>query len=104
MDKVSLTEYAKKNLKEVHALSKEYNAKAQDHTMKLLNLVDKHAKEIRELRERGDDHYSVEVGDLLILCHELLIEAEKDNDSIMEACYSRYKKKLKELIKAQADE
>ncbi len=94
----SLTDYAKEKLEEVHALSAKYNGKEKDHTEKLLDLVDKHAKEIRELYEAGDDHFSIEVGDLLILCHELLLEKKSSADGIMDVCYERYLKKLKEVI------
>ncbi|MGB2601337.1 MAG: hypothetical protein WBD00_01405 [Candidatus Omnitrophota bacterium] len=94
----SVTEYAKEKIQEVHALSQEYNGKDKPHTQVLLDLVKKHAIEIEELYENGDERFSVEVGDLLILCHELLLEHEKDPDEVMSLCYDRYKNKLAELI------
>ena len=96
--KKSLTQHAKKNLSEVHALSRRYNGKAGDHARKLIALVKKHAQEIEELHGRRDPHYAVEVGDLLILCHELLLEEGRDADAVLEKCYRRYKEKLKELL------
>ena len=95
----SITEHAWEKIKEVHALSAEYNGRGRPHTEVLLELVKEHADEIEELYKAGDDHFAVEVGDLLMLCHELLLEAGKDADQIMEKCYGRYKNKLKELIK-----
>ena len=94
----SLTQHAKKNLREVHALSRRYNGKAGEHARKLQALVKKHAREIEELYGRRDPHYAVEVGDLLVLCHELLIEDRKNPDAVLERCYRRYKKKLKGLL------
>lgn len=94
----SLTEYAEKNLKAIHALSRRYNGKSGKHARKLLELVKKHAREIGELHGRRDPHYAVEVGDLLVLCHELLIEDGNSADAVLEKCYRRYKKKLKGLL------
>jgi hypothetical protein len=94
----SLTAHAKKNIREIHALSARYNGKGGKHAEKLLGLVRKHAKEITELYREKDAHFPVEVGDLLILCHELLVEAKTDPDKIMEKCYNRYRKKLSHLI------
>ena len=94
----SLTDHARKHIKEIHALSACYNGKTEEHTGVLLELVKKHAKEIEQLHGSKDENFTVEVGDLLILCHELLLEHEKDPDQIMGVCYERYKKKLSELI------
>jgi hypothetical protein len=94
----SLTEYAREQIKEVHRLSALYNGNAEDHTKVLLELVREHAEEIAELYDNKDDHFSVETGDLLILCYELLLEQGKDPDRIMELCYGRYKRKLGELL------
>ncbi|MFH1878925.1 MAG: hypothetical protein ABH883_08970 [Candidatus Omnitrophota bacterium] len=97
----SITEYAKNNIKEIHGLSARYNGYGRDHTEVLLGLVGKHACEINGLYRNGDDHFSVEVGDLLVLCYELLLEQKKDPDEIMEICYSRYKRKITELMNAR---
>ncbi|MBD3379564.1 MAG: hypothetical protein GF408_03775 [Candidatus Omnitrophica bacterium] len=94
----SLTDYAKDRLREIHSLSAEYNGNGGNHTDKLLDLVDKHAEEIRELYSSGDGHFAVEVGDLLILCYELLLEEKKSSDGIMDICYDRYIGKLRQLI------
>lgn len=94
----SLTVHAEKNIKEIHELSRRYNAKKKEHAKALLELVKKHVKEIEGLYRAGDPQFAVEVGDLLVLCHELLVEKGKDPNEIMGLCYGRYKNKLNELI------
>lgn len=94
----SLTVYAEKNIKEIHRLSRRYNGKKKEHAKVLLELLKKHVNEIEELYWDGNPHFAVEAGDLLILCHELLLEKRKDPNEIMTLCYGRYKKKLNELI------
>jgi len=95
---ISFTRYAKKKIKKVHALSAGYNGKSRDHTEVLLELVKKHEKEIRDLYAAKDQHFTVEVGDLLILCMEILLEHRKDMDGILDKCYRRYEKKLSLLL------
>ncbi|MDP8298800.1 MAG: hypothetical protein P9L88_02720 [Candidatus Tantalella remota] len=99
----SLTEYAKENIESIHRLSRSYNGSEEDHSRVLLLLAEKHVKEIEELYAAGDDHFSVEVGDLMILCLELLEECRKDPDTVMEECYGRYKRKLSALIKERGN-
>ena len=99
--KKSLTRHAKKQISKIHSLSRRYNASGKPHTKALIKLVEKHAGEINKLYKDEKEHFSVEVGDLLILCHELLLEKNEDADDIMELCYDRYKKKLTGLIKTK---
>ena len=94
----SFTTYSKQKIREIHALSAKYNGKHADHSVKLLELAEKHAKEIKDLYTSKDKHFTTEVGDLVILCLELLIEHQKEPDKIMQVCYSRYEKKLNELL------
>lgn len=94
----SLTKHAKGNIREIHALSLRYNGKKRDHSRKLLAMVKEHAKEISGLYRKKDPHFSTEVGDLLVLCHELLLEKGKDPDKILETCYKRFKDKLAWLL------
>jgi len=94
----SLTEYARKKLGEIHALSARYNGKGGAHADKLLGLMRKHVEEIEQLHAAGDPHYAVETGDLLVLCHEILLEGREDADLVMEKCYRRYEEKLRELL------
>ncbi len=97
----SLTEYAKQQIKEIHSLSATYNGEGKGHADVLLELVREHAEEITELYDNKDDHSSVETGDLLILCHELLVEQGKDPDQVMELCYGRYRRKLEGLLRSR---
>ena len=94
----SITDYGNKNIRAVHSLSGQYNGAEGGHTRVLLDLVRKHACEIEELYAKGDGHFTVEVGDLLILAMELILESGEDIDAIMDLCYGRYRKKLTELI------
>ncbi|MBD3427155.1 MAG: hypothetical protein GF409_08010 [Candidatus Omnitrophica bacterium] len=94
----SLTEHARENISRVHELSREYNGKEKSHMEVLLYLVKKHAEEIEELYRASSEKFPVEVGDLLILCHEMLLESGEDPDGIMELCYGRYRRKLRELM------
>lgn len=96
----TFTDISQKNIKNIHALSAEFNNLRQEvHTQVLLDLMAEHIEEIRELHGSKNDHYLVETGDLLILCLELLAEAKADPDFIMDKCYKRYNKKLYGLIK-----
>ena len=94
----SFTEYAKRKIKNIHYLSNEYNGMNSRHTEVLLELVEKHSIEIKELFGEKNEHFLIEVGDLLILCMEILLEQEKDLDEILNECYRRYETKLKGLI------
>lgn len=98
--KRSLTNYAKESIKEIHALSSRHNGAGCDHSNILLKLLGKHAGEIKELHGRGNEHFIVETGDLLVLCLEFLAEYGKDPDDILEICYTRYRDKLTDLIKS----
>jgi hypothetical protein len=100
--KKSLTNHAREEIKNIHSLSKRYNGKKRQHSEVLLDLVKKHAGEIDKLYKKKDKHFTTEVGDLLILCYELLIEKRTDPDKVMGLCYTRYRKKLKELLKEKA--
>lgn len=94
----SLTDHARENIRDIHGLSFEYNGSGKDHSEALLDLAKKHIREIEELYENGDSHFTVEVGDLIILCMEMIIEQGRDPDDILDLCYGRYKGKLNSLI------
>ncbi|MFP4472378.1 MAG: hypothetical protein ACLFPX_00715 [Candidatus Omnitrophota bacterium] len=90
---------AKEKIARIHRLSKKYNqAVGMPHALRLLDLIDQHAAEIRELYDRGDPHYLTETGDLLILCYELLLTGGADSDRVTETCFGRYEYKLTELL------
>ncbi len=95
----TFTGFSRKNIKAIHDLSLKYNKlKNKIHAQVLLNLMSEHAGEINQLYKAEDKHYIVETGDLLILCLELLKEAQADPDVILDKCYKRYYKKLSGLI------
>ncbi len=96
--KRSFTCYAKKRIEYIHRLSSEYNGKSREHMHTLLRFVEEHDMEIHELYKKNDDHFSTEVGDLMILCMEILLEESQDLDVILDNCYRRYEKKLKSLM------
>ncbi|MEA2036398.1 MAG: hypothetical protein U9O94_02740 [Nanoarchaeota archaeon] len=65
---------------------------------KLIEMMEHHTKEIKELFEKKDKHFAVEAGDLIILCLELLIKEGYSIEEIMDKCYGRFDKKLTELL------
>ena len=90
---------ALERIREIHKLSSKYNAKVKcEHMRRLLDLMKDHIEEIEELYQKGNRHFLVETGDLIILCLEVLLEREASIDEIFEKCFHRYEKKLKELI------
>lgn len=98
--KKSLTSFAKKELDVIHGYSTSLNKLLKkNHTRVLLDLMQAHVKEIKQRYARGDKHFIIETGDLLILCFELIIEARHTPDIILSKCYRRYNKKLPELIR-----
>ena len=100
----SVTNYAKKKIKGIHCLSKKVNGTGRKrHAAVLLDLIDKHAVEIRELYEKKDGHFLVETGDLLVLCLEMLEEFKRSPDVVMEKCYGRYERKLFSLLEQKRE-
>lgn len=97
--KRSFTTYAKRNIREIHKLSKRYNGKDKKHMAVLLGLVREHSKEINELYKKKNKHFLTETGDLLVLCLEILLENKTDMDKVAEICYKRYKAKLGQKLK-----
>lgn len=95
----SFTPFSKRHIKAIHRLSQHYNRlRHKKHPRVLLDLIKEHAQEIAQLYGKKDKHYVTETGDLLILCLELVKEAQADPDRLMEKCYERYYTKLKQLI------
>ncbi len=88
-----------KRISGIHCLSKEYNNKVRkDHSQRLLELMEKHVAEIRDLKEAQNKHFLVETGDLIILCFELLLEHQYPIDDMISRCFGRYETKLKTLL------
>lgn len=60
-----------------------------------IEFIKHHAEEIEELYNKGDKHYAVETGDMIILCIELLKNNNINIDDILKKCYGRFEDKLK---------
>ena len=84
----------KKKLIEISNLS--YKINRRDKT-KIIKLIKEHIKEIEELYNKNDEHWTIETADLIILCYELLILEKKDIDKVFNKCLPRYDVKLKRL-------
>lgn len=96
----SLTNFARSELGTIHGYSTRYNKLLnKNHSLALLELMAEHIDEIRQRYDKGDKHYLIEAGDLLILCLELIKESKSSPDVILSRCYGRYHKKLPGLIK-----
>lgn len=95
----SLTAFASKELKLIHAQSRRYNrAMRNDHAQALLEMISHHADEINALYKKGNTHYVVETGDLVVLCMELIKEAKHSPDKVLNKCYGRFRRKLSGLL------
>lgn len=92
--KKTFTKYSRNEILDIHALSDKRNASGAAHADKLIEMIKKHALEIEELLELKDPHCSVETGDLIVLCLEMLIEKGADPDEVMRKCYKRFRDKL----------
>lgn len=87
-----------KKLQEIHHLSKKINSGDQhDHEQKLIEMMRHHIEEIEELKEKNDQHYLIETGDLMVLCAEVLLENKIDVSQMFGECLDRFKKKLIDL-------
>ena len=83
--KKTFSERAKSEISYIHNLSKEYNESiGKEHVKALLELVEKHVHEIKDLYFSGDPHALVETGDLIVLCLELIRERGGREDAIQE--------------------
>ncbi|MBD3245599.1 MAG: hypothetical protein GF333_01130 [Candidatus Omnitrophica bacterium] len=93
------TSDAQERLKDIHSLSQHCNGgKGKEHEQKLLRLAEKHVDEVRALLEAGDPHGITEAGDLAVLCLELILEAGREPDVVMDECLTRYDRTLNRLI------
>lgn len=92
---MGLTKDALNKIEKIHALSS--NVNSENHRKKLLYLARKHIDEIEYLYNTNDSHADIEAGDLAILCFEMIVESGKNPASILEQCFDRYIKKLKQL-------
>jgi hypothetical protein len=104
MKKFFFSKTAVEKITHIHRLSLKYNSSIRKpHVERLLELMDDHVKEIKELINQDNPHGAVENGDLLILCLELLVESGKDINEIFELCCRRYEQKLQALQNAEGN-
>lgn len=87
-------------IESIHKLSRLYNKKLKNnHKKRLLGLMREHIDEITKLSNRNNKHYLTEIGDLIILCFELLLENNVSINKVLLKCFKRYETKLPKLIK-----
>ena len=72
-----------------------------DDKQKIFAMIKDHVKEIEELYNDYNDHWSIETADLIVLCFELLISENKDIDDVFTICLPRFDKKLNMLLKQE---
>mgnify|MGYP001603494118 FL=1 len=84
----------KKKLIEISKLSDKINKQDKN---KILHLIKELIKEIEELYQKSNEHWTIETADLIILCYELLILEKKNIDKVFNKCLPRYDVKLKRL-------
>jgi len=83
----------------IHGLSLKYNQLVgKEHQRRLLELMRSHIGEIEELVRKKDGHFLIEIGDLLVLSFEMLIENDASVNNILLECFERYEKKLQGLL------
>ena len=70
---------------------------------KIIEMMQHHTSEIKELHDNKDKHFAVETGDLIILAVQLLMMEGYSTKEIMNICYDRFDKKLNELLKENAN-
>ena len=100
--KKSLTVHANKEIKAIHGNSRRLNRLLnKNHARALLDMMQEHVDEINGRHGKGDRHYLIETGDLIVLGLELIKEAKRSPDAVFLKCYPRFHKKLSQLIKDQ---
>ena len=97
-----MTDYSKNELQAIHSSSRRLNRLVKkDHEQALLKMMQEHIKEIKARHAKGDEHYLIETGDLIVLCLELIKEAKASVDETLFKCYPRFHNKLQQLIKEE---
>lgn len=91
----TLTFYNEEKIRNILNLSKQLG----NDSGKLIEMMQEHTSEIKELFNKKDKHFAVETGDLVILALQLLIMEGYSVEEIMNKCYGRFDKKLNELLK-----
>ena len=86
-----------KNTEKIRHIVKLSNKLGND-SSKIIDMMRHHTEEIKKLHQKQDKHFAVETGDLIILCAQLLMMENYSIGSTIETCYTRFDKKLNELI------
>ena len=81
-------------LKEITELSNKINKNDKN---RILGFIKEHVEEIEELYKKKNEHWAIEIADLIILCYELLIMENEDIDDVFNRCLPRFDVKLKRL-------
>lgn len=85
-------------IREIMDLSEELGTDSS----KIIEMMQHHTREIKELFEKGDSHFAVETGDLIVLALELLMREGYDPDEVMSECYGRFDRKLTHLLREKS--
>jgi len=93
---LTLQDEFKIRLKEITELSSRIN---KNDNRKILEMMNAHVEEIKELYNDKNEHWTIETADLIVLCYELLIMENKDIDDVFNRCLPRFDIKLKGLLK-----
>ena len=84
----------KEKLREITELSNKINKKNYH---KILEMMKEHVEEIEELYNKNNEHWTIEIADLIVLCYELLLLNNKDIDDVFNRCLPRFDIKLRRL-------
>ena len=79
---------------EITELSDKIN-KSNNH--KILEMIKEHIVEIEKRYNDKDDHWAIEIADLIVLCYELLLLENMEIDEVFNRCLPRFDVKLKKL-------
>ena len=89
-----LTDEFEQELKKITKLSSVVN---ENHEQKILAMMKDHVDEIIDLYQEGNDHYRIEIADLIVLSFELLLIEKNDIDTIFTECLPRFFRKIDQL-------
>ena len=76
----------------------ELSNKLGNNSDKIIEMMQHHTSEIKELHSNKHKHFAIETGDLIILAIQLLIMEGYSTEEIMNTCYGRFDKKLNQLL------
>jgi ribosomal silencing factor RsfS len=86
-------------IKSINELSLKLHGSKEKHMEYVLKSMQHHAEEINDLFKKGNPHWSVETGDLMIHCMCMLVLNGYDLNEMFETCRKRFLKKVDEELK-----